>query len=175
MPAHKVPTKVKVIRHTFRKDRQPGHEPDPEVLIEVPEPPPGLPADGEALWRRRAPELVRIGLLTVIDLEAFETACLHWGIAGDLLNVVLGPINAKTGKRLRTVEQYMKPPARKKGAGRDATFTKIALIDRIRAEKAAATKMLAHFGMTPEHRSKLDLAPEEKEKPSVIARMMNET
>jgi len=175
MPAHKIPTKVKIIRHTFRKDRVPGHEPQPEVIIEVPEPPDELSGEGRKMWERLAPELVRIGLLTVADLDAFHALCMHWGIAQELSDAISYVINPKTKRRRqRTIVEYLQEEPKKKGVRGATVFSKLAVIDRLRAEEAAAFRIMSHFGMTPASRSKLDIRTTEKPEPSAIKRMMNE-
>lgn len=45
-------------------------EPMPQVLRKV-DPPDNLPPGGELIWNALAPELIRLGLLTEIDLHAF--------------------------------------------------------------------------------------------------------
>jgi len=176
MPAHKIPTKIKIIRHTFRKDRAPGPEPQPEVIIEVPEPPDELMGAGRKTWERLAPELVRIGLLTVADLDAFFALCMHWGMAQEIADTILHYVDQKTKRRRqRSIAEYLKAETKKKGAPGTTTFAKLAVIDRWRAEEAAAFRIMAHFGMTPASRAKLNIGHAEKAEPSVIARMMNET
>lgn len=39
-----------------------------------------MSADGEKLWRRLAPELARVGLLTLADVPAFESVCELYAI-----------------------------------------------------------------------------------------------
>ena len=63
----------------------PGHRPDnPE------EPKPSLPtsltapgwlkAEGRAIWEELTPELLRLGLLTQIDVSVLAAACRWWAI-----------------------------------------------------------------------------------------------
>ncbi|MBM3496543.1 MAG: hypothetical protein FJX72_19830, partial [Armatimonadetes bacterium] len=157
-------------------DRAPGNEPQPEVIIEVPEPPDGLLDAGRKTWERLAPELVKIGLLTVADLEAFFGLCMHWGMAQELCDTILSHVDPKTKRRRqRSIAEYLKEEPKKKGARGATLFAKLAVIDRWRAEEAAAFRIMAHFGMTPASRAKLNIGHAEKAEPSVIARMMNET
>lgn len=169
----KTPTRIKVIRHTFRKDRASKSEPQTEVLTRTPPPPASLPRAGRALWQRQAPELVRVGILTSTDLEAFEAACLHWGVAAEIYEQITQVTDPKTKtKRRRTVGQYLteRPKGKNKGP---MFFERVALVDRIRAEHAAAMKILTEYGFTPAARSRLDIMPPEKPEESAIRRMLS--
>ena len=55
----------------------PKGEPEPGGLSSV-APPSHLSRDARAEWRRLAPELIRLGLLTVNDLAAFAAYCSAW-------------------------------------------------------------------------------------------------
>jgi P27 family predicted phage terminase small subunit len=46
----------------------------------VPEPPAYLSGHGRAEWERLAPEVFRLGLLTVVDLHLFGAYCKTYGI-----------------------------------------------------------------------------------------------
>ena len=66
----------------------PGHhpilpEPEPRVTETVPEPPEYLGPDAQDEWRRLAPELHVIGLLTVADLHLFAFYCEAYGVWRD--------------------------------------------------------------------------------------------
>lgn len=71
------PTALKVLSGTFRKDRQNTREPKPAAGI------PGCPkflnSTAKAEWRRIAPELARLGLLTSIDRACLAAYCQLWG------------------------------------------------------------------------------------------------
>lgn len=54
--------------------RKRAAEPKPAPVVDV-RPPPGLSTDAGKLWKKLAPELARVGLLTVADLAAFESLC----------------------------------------------------------------------------------------------------
>ncbi len=62
--------------------------PQPQRTAEVPEPLSFLSEAGKAEWRRLAPELCRLGLLTVLDHAIFGAYCQslgHWMTAERLL------------------------------------------------------------------------------------------
>ncbi|HET8684988.1 MAG TPA: phage terminase small subunit P27 family [Micromonosporaceae bacterium] len=70
-PAPK-PTNLRLL-HGDRKDRVNDAEPRPSTSAV--EPPRWLPADALAIWREYAPDLVRKGVLTAWDVEAFAVCC----------------------------------------------------------------------------------------------------
>lgn len=67
------PTRLKVIQGTARADRMPANEPKPVPV--APEMPKDLDRYGKQAWRRLAPILERLGLLTEADLETFVAYC----------------------------------------------------------------------------------------------------
>jgi P27 family predicted phage terminase small subunit len=69
------PTKLKLLQGTFRKDRAPKHEPEPRGIATCPV---GLDPDAKAEWKRIAPELTRLGLLTSVDRAAFSAYCASY-------------------------------------------------------------------------------------------------
>ena len=66
------PTHLKVLHGTFRKDRAAKHEPQPSGTAVCPS---WLDSTAKAEWRRLAPELIRLGLLTSVDRDAFAAYC----------------------------------------------------------------------------------------------------
>lgn len=73
-----LPTSVKKLRGTYRRDRAPEGEVHPPGLDEIPDPPEHIGAEGMAFWRQSAPMLAELGLLTATDLPAFEALCVHY-------------------------------------------------------------------------------------------------
>jgi P27 family predicted phage terminase small subunit len=68
------PTKLRLLRGN--PSRTPiGPEPEPQITADVPQPPEHLSAEAAVEWRKIAPELHRIGLLTMADLAAFGGWC----------------------------------------------------------------------------------------------------
>lgn len=73
-----VPTKLKLLRgNPGRRPIRP--EPQPRIDNESPKPPDYLGKDARAEWLRVAPELYRLGLLTVIDISALAAYCNAFG------------------------------------------------------------------------------------------------
>lgn len=72
-----LPTHIKQLRGTLRQGRQHGRE--PRVDIEVPACPRELAPEAKREWRRIAPQLARLGLLTGIDRTMLALYCDTYG------------------------------------------------------------------------------------------------
>lgn len=149
MPKPRIPNQAKIIRGTFRKDRAPANEPQPEKVLEILRPPSYMSKYAKKLWKKLAAELVEKGILTVLDLSALEMTCSAYGAFREAQEAVYQIISdPETGKRRRqTLAEYM--------AGRTSHSA---------PEYTAMKQMwqifrlyLAEFGFTPASRSKLDL------------------
>ncbi len=70
---NKKPTALKVLRGTARPDRLPANEPKPRPV--APEMPTGLDYYSKQAWKRNAPVLERLGLLTEADADIFYAYC----------------------------------------------------------------------------------------------------
>lgn len=70
------PTALKVLRGNPGKRRMNADEPQPEIAVPVA--PATVTDEALAEWNRRAPQLVRIGILTEIDMPAFTVYCTSW-------------------------------------------------------------------------------------------------
>jgi phage terminase, small subunit, putative, P27 family len=147
------PRQLKVIQGTFRKDRNPEHEPEPQKFVEVPRPPSWLNSHGKRRWWDLAEELVRNGLLTVVDIPALEMTCDIYGQYRDLHDAIYKPIDPDTGKRTkRTLAQYM--------AGRNSQT--IPEYTAMRNLLAAYKSYLAEFGLTPVSRNRVNIPKPER-------------
>jgi len=78
------PTNLKVLRGNPRKENlkeKIANEPKPTISDKVPRPSRLLKGDKEAKkeWRRLAPQLHKLGLLTDMDISAFEQYCMIYG------------------------------------------------------------------------------------------------
>jgi P27 family predicted phage terminase small subunit len=88
MARHPHPTYLKVLRGNPGHRPLPEREPEPTQSDAVPEPPPWIEGEGAAEWRRVAPELHRLRLVTPVDLSVLEAYCLaygHWRDAEEAL------------------------------------------------------------------------------------------
>jgi len=72
------PTSLKVIEGNPGKRPLSANEPKPRPL--APRRPSWLNREGKKMWKQLAPELERLGLLTVVDGQAFAAACQSYGV-----------------------------------------------------------------------------------------------
>jgi P27 family predicted phage terminase small subunit len=72
-----MPTKLKILTGNRGKRPLPTHEPQPARGI--PPCPAWLDAEAKAKWEQLAPELDRLGLLTVVDGDFLTAYCQAWG------------------------------------------------------------------------------------------------
>lgn len=74
-----IPTAMKVLKGTARKDRTLPNEMNPK-LARIPKPAPNeLNAEGKAEWEKIYRELVEVGVMTVIDDSMLFTYCNEFG------------------------------------------------------------------------------------------------
>ena len=69
------PTKLKVLNGTDRTDRVNEKEPKPKEVKKVPDPPWFLDYYAKKEWKRVAPHLIEVGLLTEADISTFQDYC----------------------------------------------------------------------------------------------------
>lgn len=133
---NKKPTALKVIHGTARADRLKANEPKPTPI--APDPPSWLDRTAKAIWRKYAPMLERLGLLTEADGESLAAYC-------------------------QAVSRYMAAVKRLKKVARESPDD-IELIRKaeVSVEKAEhSMRLLANeFGLTPAARSRIDVPPE---------------
>ena len=73
------PTALKVLTGNPGQRPLPENEPKPAPVVETPGPPSWMNKDGKRMWKRQAPGLARVGLLTEADLETFSMLCQSYG------------------------------------------------------------------------------------------------
>ena len=138
------PTKLKLLRGN--PGRRPiVDEPEPEVAAECPAPPEYLLADAALEWKRIAPELWRLGLLTLLDVTALAGYCTsvaRWREAEAWLkeNGTTVVLRDKDG-RVKYVQKAPQVAIAKEALERVKSFG-------------------AQFGMTPSSRSGLSKLPD---------------
>ena len=71
------PTNLKVLNGNPGKRPLPKNEPKPKPIPQ--KKPSWVTGEGTKMWNRLSPELERLGLLTIVDGEAFAAACHSWG------------------------------------------------------------------------------------------------
>lgn len=149
------PTQSKILHGTFRNDRAPKNEPQPEKILEIPRPPSHLSKYAKKLWKQLAGELVEKGILTVLDTAALEACCEAYGQYRMAHEAVFRPVDPETGKKgKRTLAEYLR--------GRNSQT----MPEYTTMTKAWTTfkTFLTEFGMTPASRGKLDISEKGDEK-----------
>jgi len=160
------PRKSKIIHGTFRKDRNPKREPEPEVVSNIPRPPSNLPLQGKKLWKSLAAELVDKGLLTVVDLGALEVCCFNYGLYKEFdKSIRTWTTDPVTGKRRkRTYAEYL--------AGRNSQT--IPELTAMQKAFQLYKSYLVEFGLTPASRNRIELPEPKKDEEDPIKRMLDE-
>ena len=74
---NKKPKTLHVLEGNYRADRHEGKN-QPRPRPAAPVAPSWLDAEAKAEWKRLAPELEKLGLLTVLDRAAFAVYCCIW-------------------------------------------------------------------------------------------------
>ena len=151
---NKKPTALKVLEGNPGKRPLPQNEPKPAPVVKVPKPPSWMNSDGKRAWKRLAPELERLGLLTVADLETFAAACQAYGIWVEC-------------------ERFFKKkdPETKKVYGRTYEYTNKAgeANEVARPEVKIGQKaldqfkgLMSEFGLSPASRTRIEVKPPEE-------------
>jgi P27 family predicted phage terminase small subunit len=139
--AKPLPTKLKLIRGTLRKDRANPRE--PAVHSEIPRCPAELSAAAKKEWRRIAPELAALGLLAKIDRSALALYCDAY---------------ARWLEAIAALQQYgvvIKSPS-----GYPIQSPYVAVANKAGEQ---VRLMLAEFGMTPAARSRVHATQQRQE------------
>lgn len=135
------PTKLKVLRNTLRNDRANAHE--PVVDVKIPPCPRELGGAARKEWKRIAPELARMGLLSLIDRAGLALYCDSYG---------------RWLEAIASLKQYgvvIKSPT---GYPMQSPFVAI-------ANKAGeqVRMLLSEFGMSPSSRTRVHAKPPPRE------------
>ncbi len=146
----KKPTALKVLQGTARPDRCPANEPKPKPI--APEPPAWLDRTGKATWRKYAPMLERLGLLTEADGESLAAYCA-------------------------AVSRYVAATKRLKKVTRENPDDIEAIRKaEISVEKAEQSMRLLsnEFGLTPASRARINLPPEANDGESILEKIWSQ-
>jgi P27 family predicted phage terminase small subunit len=143
------PTAVKEL------EGNPGHRPlnasEPQPRASRAQTPRGLGAEGGRFWRKYAPALAALGVLTEVDEPALRMAAEHFELAlraaKELRQGVVIPSN--DGTQEATVQTGLLIE------DADGNLRKNPLLQVLRDQSAALRSYLTEFGMTPAARSKL--------------------
>lgn len=159
------PRKSKIIHGTFRKDRNPKREPEPQAISNIPKPPSHLNRYAKKFWKSLAAELVDKGLLTVVDMAALEVCCVAYGEYRGAYDAVYRPRDPVTGRIVkRTLTEYM--------CNRNSQT--IPEHTAMRQAWNVFKSYLVEFGLTPASRNRIELPEPKGEEADPVKRMWNE-
>ena len=127
------PTAIKKLAGNPGKRSLNDQEPKPRPA-DVKMPRGVLPKHGQKLWRGLAARLVELGVLTEVDLPAFEAMCLHYALARQALEEV-----EEHGLTIQEEGKTKKNPA----------------MQAFRENMTAYKSLLVEFGLTPSSRSRI--------------------
>jgi P27 family predicted phage terminase small subunit len=144
------PSGRKIIEGTFRKDRNPEHEPEPEKVEEVPNPPSYLGHFAKALWKKLAGEMVRAGILTTVDIPALEMLCASYEEYREARDAVY---TTQQGKP-RTLRKYM----------RGKNSQTMPEYNAMKNAFATYKSFMVEFGLSPASRNRIEVKPRKGEK-----------
>lgn len=157
------PRQLKVIQGTFRPDRNPKNEPQVPALTDVPKPPPGLNRWARRMWKELTPHIVDNGVLTVVDLPAWEACCQQYGLYRELLDAITH-VRTDDGKRVRrSVAAYL--------AGRNSQT--IPEYTAMRQAFSQFKTYLEQFGLTPASRNRVDIPRGGKQEEDPMEAILN--
>jgi len=149
MPKPRVPTQLKVIRGTYRRNEAPANEPKPDMLKSAPKPPSHLNKWAKKMWMDLAGRLLALGMLTELDLYTLEVLCEQYGIYRELKDAITH-LDIPGGRRKITIAKYL--------AGQNSqTIPEYAAM---RAAFERYTALLKEFGLSPASRSRMDIPRE---------------
>lgn len=143
-PAPK-PTALKLLEGNPGKQKLNKNEPKPNVPDAIPKPPSRLLPEAKKEWKRLAPAMVALGLLTEVDTSAFAELCQNYAyyLAADKEIVELGAKGPIAMQKTPSGYTQQHP-----------------LLSLRRQYYDQWRKGLADFGLTPASRSRLAVGDE---------------
>jgi P27 family predicted phage terminase small subunit len=132
------PTRLKALEGTLRSDRRNPNE--PETKPAIPRCPTHLGSEAKREWRRLAPQLARLGLLSKIDREALALFCQAW---------------ARWVEAEEALKRYGVMVKSPNGFPMQSPYLAVAnkAMEQMRA-------LLAEFGMSPSSRTRVHATPQ---------------
>lgn len=144
------PTKLHVLQGTDQPSRTNPNEPKPKPVTVV-KVPPGMTPGARKAWKRLAPILERLELLTESDIETFTALCQAWGRYENAV------------KRLKKIEHVADPME-------EIDIIRKAEVSVERAEHAFRLYG-QEFGLSPASRARLQVSPGKKDDESILDRL----
>lgn len=143
----KIPTALKKMKGTDRKDRELENEMIVSHVISMPDPPLFLNEFGAAEWHKVTNELANLSMLHSVDLGMLSSYCREMGIYFEMVEELkAGQVERTYDKDGRLRASKLKPEVK---IARDS-------LDR-------AIKLAVQFGFTPSSRASIQM-PEQKKK-----------
>jgi len=127
--------------------------------------PRGLGIEGGRFWRKYAPALAALGVLTEVDEPALRMAAEHFEVAVRAAQELREPAPVLDEQGAPVVDADGRPETTLPGLtidGRDGA-KKHPLLQVLRDSSAALRSYLVEFGMTPSSRSRLRVEPAEEQ------------
>jgi P27 family predicted phage terminase small subunit len=143
----RTPTNLRILRGNPSKRPLPEGEPEPALAPDIPEPPVFLTGYARDEWWSIAPELYRLGLLTMIDISTLAAYCQaygRWRAAEEAL------------ARMAANDQLMNGLIIKSSKG-DAVPNPLVGVSRKAAHDMI--RYAGEFGLTPAARARLAAGP----------------
>lgn len=142
------PTELHVLNGNPSKKKDLGkNEPKPAPIVETPKPPTWLNKYAKKEWKRLAPGLTRIGLLTEADIGSFVMLCQSYGRWEEYERDV-----EKNGSTYIYIN---------KGGGENEVERPQTKLAHKAYERYKA--LCTEFGVTPASRTRIEVRPEEQE------------
>jgi P27 family predicted phage terminase small subunit len=138
----RIPTHLKLIRGNPGKRPIPV-EPEPEVPESMPEPPPFLAGYARDEWWTTGPHLVRLGLLTLVDLQVFAAYCQSYATWRTALETLAAMAERDATTRGLLVKRQ------------DGNAARNPLVQIAANAAADMVRYAGEFGLTPVARSRI--------------------
>ena len=151
----RLPAELKVLKGTFRSDRNPKEEPKPPPVYEVRNPPAYIGKFGKELWKDVVEGLVATGVLTQVDWPVLEICCQSYNMYREAVDDIYWTTDMIGRKKKRTLSEYLQ----EKG-----TSQKILAIRAMDSAKADFLHFASELGMTPVARNRIDVSGDTKER-----------
>jgi P27 family predicted phage terminase small subunit len=142
-----LPTHLKVLRGNPGRRALPENEPEPAAPLQVPDAPAFLQGYACDEWYRIAEELLRLGLLTVVDLQPLAAYCMsyaRWRTAEETLIEMAKLDPVLRGLLLKT---------------RSGTPIQNPLVATAARAAADMVRYATEFGLTPSARARISAGP----------------
>lgn len=137
------PTALKLVQGNPGRRPLPENEPTP--VVAEPEWPDELAEDARAEWRRVAPQLLALGMLSKLDRAALSAYCVAWA-------------------RWLQAEQHIKVHGPIVAAPRTGVPMQNPFLSVANKAMDQFLRLAAEFGMTPSARSRVDTTAENEDK-----------